>query len=345
VQISPEQFSSHLRSGLKSVYLIAGDEPLLNQECADDLRLALRNQGFTAREVLQVATGFDWNDLFQSSVNLSLFAEKTWTELRIANGKPGKAGSEALLQYLKNPNPDQPLLVLCDQLEANIYQSAWMKAIEKAGVLVRSRLFPREQLPRWIAARAQEKKLKLTADAIQLLADHGEGNLLAVVQELEKLTLLYPDSNPNSNQAVDATQLAQLIASNARYNLFVFVDDLLKGERDRIAPTLDGLRGEGFDPPLLIWALAKDIRILLKIAYGLQSGQKMDALLAKERVWSNRTGLVRTAVKRHSIQSLEYFLQQLAHIDRCVKGIERGEVWQELLQLSLEFAGVSKSPW
>ena len=335
MQSTPEQLQAHLRTGLKPVYLIAGEEPLLNQESADALRQAARAAGFTSREVLQVATGFDWNELFQSSASLSLFAEKKWTELRIPNGKPGKPGSDAISSYLANPVPDQMLLILCDQIESSAFQSAWVKSIDQAGVVIRSRLFPREQLPAWSKTRAAEKNLQLSADAIALLANHSEGNLMAALQELEKLTLLYP------SQRIDAELLGQAVANNARYNLFVFVDDLLKGDKDRVQPTLDGLRGEGFEPPLLIWAIAKELRLLIKIAYGLRAGQKMDALLAKERVWSNRVGMVRGAVKRHSLPTLEQLLQRLAYIDRCAKGVERGEVWQELLQLSLQVAGVS----
>ena len=49
MQLSPNQLGAHLQKGLKSLYTLHGDEPLLIQEALDTIRAVARSQGFTER--------------------------------------------------------------------------------------------------------------------------------------------------------------------------------------------------------------------------------------------------------------------------------------------------------
>ena len=73
MQLKIEQLAASLQRGLAPVYLIGGEEPLLLQECCDQIREAARAQGFAERELLQVESGFDWSELQQAAAP-SLFA-------------------------------------------------------------------------------------------------------------------------------------------------------------------------------------------------------------------------------------------------------------------------------
>jgi len=224
MKIRPEQLQSHLSKELLAVYVISGDEPLLAQESADAVRLAARNKGFSGREVFHGEGKFDWGQLHNEANALSLFTEKKIIEVRISNGKPGDKGSKAICELCTNPNPDNLLLVILPKLERAAQNSKWVKALESSGAHIQVWPITGEQLPRWIKQRLLESNITANQQAVEILAERVEGNLLAAVQEIEKLKLLAIDGK------VDAIMMSSVVADSARYNLFEFVDKVLAGD-------------------------------------------------------------------------------------------------------------------
>ena len=99
MQIAAPQLANHLQRGLKSLYVLHGDEPLLQQEALDAIRLHAKSLGYTERTSHTVAGAhFDWSEVLAAGGSLSLFADKQIVEIRIPSGKPGKDGSAALQQ-------------------------------------------------------------------------------------------------------------------------------------------------------------------------------------------------------------------------------------------------------
>src|SRR6476646_5030494 len=99
MQLAAGQLSQHLQKGLRPLYTLHGDEPLLVQEAADAIRATARAQGYTERTVHTVAGAhFDWSEVLAAGGSLSLFADKQVVEIRVPSGKPGKDGSAALQQ-------------------------------------------------------------------------------------------------------------------------------------------------------------------------------------------------------------------------------------------------------
>ena len=51
MQVALAQLSQHLQRGLSPLYVLHGDEPLLQQEAADAIRATARAQGYTERSL------------------------------------------------------------------------------------------------------------------------------------------------------------------------------------------------------------------------------------------------------------------------------------------------------
>ncbi len=332
-QVRPEQLGASLKRNLAAVYFIHGDEPLLVGECADAVRAAARAQGYTDREVFTVEPGFDWASLQAASDSLSLFAEKRLLELRMPSGKPGDKGARALRDYCERPPEDTLLLITGGKLEPAARRSKWVQALDKAGVSVPVWPVGAAQLPAWIERRMRAAGMQPTREALALLAERVEGNLLACAQEIEKLFLLHGPG------AVDADAIAALVTDSARYDIFGLVDAALLGQAARSQRMLAGLRGEGVEPVLVLWALAREIRSLATMAGELSGGGAIGQLLAKYRVWDKRKAAVGGALKRLSVHELRALLGQCAHLDRVIKGRAAGSPWDDLLQLTLRLAG------
>lgn len=333
MKIRAEQLQSHLSKELLPVYVISGDEPLLAQESADAVRLAARNKGFSGREVFHGEGKFDWSQLHNEANALSLFAEKKIIEIRISNGKPGDKGSKALCELCANPSPDNLLLVILPKLERSAQNSKWVKALEAVGAHIQVWPVTGDQLPRWIKQRLLESNITANQQAVEILAERVEGNLLAAVQEIEKLKLLAIEGK------VDAIMMSSVVADSARYNLFEFVDKVLAGDAQSAARSLRGLHSEGTDAIPLLWAITRELRILIKASEQISRGENRDWALKNAGVWEKRFPLFRTAIQRCSAAHLRMLLYQAGAIDRGIKGMRKADIWDELTTLVLSLAG------
>ncbi|WP_395683761.1 DNA polymerase III subunit delta [Dokdonella sp.] len=297
-------------SDLKPAYLIAGAEHLLVIEAADALRTRAKDLGYLERDVLDVEPNFDWNRLADSSRSMSLFATRKLIDLRLPTGRPGKEGSAAIAEFCASPPPDTVLLVSANDWSSK-HTGAWSTAIERVGAAVIAWPLKREELPDWITARANSRGLKMSTEAVALLADRVEGNLLAAAQEIDKLALLH------AGQVLDVAALEASVADDARYDVFRLADAAIGGDAGRALHIVAGLRAEGEELiPLLGWMLTQ-LRLLLRLA----SASSVDAALRNERIWpQSREGLFRRAVKNADRAHWERCLEQAGRIDRIVKG-------------------------
>ena len=334
-QLRIEQLGAHLGSELAPVYFIHGDETLLVDECADAVRAATRKQGYSDRQVFTVEPGFDWQSLLAACDSLSLFSEQRVLELRLPTGKPGKEGAKVLREYAERPPEDTLLLIVSAKLEPAARRSKWVQALDKAGVSVA--VWPVEvtQLPAWIDGRMRARGMQPSRDALHLIAERVEGNLLAAAQEIEKLYLL---SGPGP---LELETVTELVTDSARYDIFGLVDAALAGDTLHVQRILTGLRGEGVEPVLVLWALAREIRTLTGMARELRGGVALARVLASWRVWDKRKPLISGALKRIRGRQWWALLQRCAYIDRVIKGRAAGSAWDELLQLALRLAGVA----
>ncbi len=332
MQLRSEELERHLRSGLAPVYLLAGDEPLFVQEGLDAIRAAARAAGFVEREVLEVEPGFDWNRLGAVAGEMSLFGDRKLVELRMPNGKPGVQGAKALSAYCQAPAPDVVLLISCGPLDASQRKAAWVKAAEQAGVFCYAWPLPPAQLPQWLTARLRRYRLEVELAALELLVERAEGNLLAAAQEVEKLHLLYGSGR------LDVEQIQAAVADSARFDVFVLADAAVSGAVARCARIVRGLRAEGAEPTLALWALARDLRVLAAVSADLAARREPDASLRAHRVLSTRRGLLQQAARKRPPSVWLALLARCARVDRVIKGVAPGRPWDELLQLATAVA-------
>ncbi len=334
MKLDAERLGPSLVRSLEPVYLISGDEPLLAAEAADAIRERARAEGHTERDVLFVEAGFNWGRLIADSRNLSLFADKKILELRLRSGKPGNEGSRHLVEYVENPPEGVVLLITTGKLERAQLSSKWVKTVEKKAVHVQVRPIAPERLPAWITGRMRERGLEVRGDAARLLADRVEGNLLAANQEIRKLELLAGDG------PVDGHAVREAVADSARFDVFRMVDAALEGNTRRALRIIDGLKAEGTAPAVILWAIARETRILVMIAYHMNHGASLDSAVGKARgAWFNRKGLYSTVLRRHDQSSLHAVLLACHAADLAIKGGQQGNVWPPLIDLLMRLAG------
>jgi DNA polymerase III subunit delta len=338
LKVYPERLADHLAGTLAPVYLVTGDEPLQLLECCDAIRAAARAAGFSARDVIDAGQGFDWQTLSHLAGSLSLFAERKILDLRLPGGKPGNDGARVLAAYCDAPPPDTLLLLTLPRLDRQQQASKWFKRIDACGVVVTVWPIAAGQMPRWVEQRLRRAGLVPDADAVQLLCDRIEGNLLAAQQEIDKLLLLFGPGR------LDAAQLASAVADSARYDVFELVDTALRGEAGRALRIIDGLRGEGVAAPVVLWALHREARSLAGIAAEAARGLSVEQGVQRARVMPKRVGLVTRAVRHQPAAGWLALLDCCQQADAAIKGRDPRDPWLLLQDIALALAGRTLVP-
>jgi len=339
MQLRPEHLAAALERGLKPLYTVHGDEPLLAQEAGDLIRHAARAADFSERKVFNVTGAhFDWSGLLGASMAMSLFAERQLIEIRIPSGKPGKEGSEALQRYCESLSDDVVTLIHLPRLDRQQLGSAWFAALDGAGITVRVDTVERHALPQWIARRlaAQGQRVQdgeAGAQTLAFFADRVEGNLLAAHQELQKIALLYPPG------VLSFEQIEAAVLNVARYDVFKFAEAVLAGQTPRVLRMLDGLRAEGEAPVLVHWTLAEDIRALKRVKDAVDQGKPMPMALREARVWGAKERLFERLVPLLSDHTLAHWLESASVCDGLIKGLKHPhwplDAWDGLKRLAL----------
>jgi DNA polymerase III subunit delta len=283
------------------VYLVSGDEPLLASDALDAIRARAQALGFEEREQIFIErSAAVWEHALAFAQARSLFAGRRILEIRMASGKPG-FGAATLLNLIGAAGEELLLLIATGKLDRDTQNSAWVRAVQERGAWLA--LWPpaSAQMPDWLGRRLRAAGLEVSSDAVALLAEATEGNLLAAQQEIDKLRLRY-----GAGARLGLSELSDAFADSARFQIRQLTEATAAGEAARALRILAGLRAEGDEPVRVLWWLAR-------------------ALRARTAGSSDRT----TA----------RLMARAARVDRVGKGQAHGDAWDELALLVVEMCG------
>lgn len=324
MKISDRQLEANLKKGLASLYAVHGPEALLALEAADRIREAARRDGCSEREIFFAEPGADWGRFGASAANLSLFASRRLMELRIPTGKPGAEGGKAIEAWCARLPEDAVTLVMLPELEWQQMKSKWFEALERTGVVIEARAVTRDELPDWLAERLARQKQKASIETLEWLADRVEGNLLAARQEVEKLSLLLPPGE------IELDRLRETVTDVSRFERDTLVDAIHAADATRIARAVASLEAGGEPLPLLLWTLTEELRLMMAIA----ANQRPRRFLSPERM-----AVAQKSARRHDAPSFDRLMALAHRVDRMSKGVETGDPWNGVAELSLALAG------
>lgn len=320
MKLNAQQFHQNLHnSSLPPIIWISGDEPLQLLEACDAVRSVAQKAGITDRTVIEVDAKFDGSDLIAANQSMSLFGDRQLIELRIA-AKLNDKGRKALVEYSETANPDNLLLIVSAKLEASQSKAKWFSQLESKGWWLPVWPIERHQFSGWLNARLQQVGLKADHDALALLVDRLDGNLLAAKQEIEKLALL------NSGDLTAETVLAS-VSDSSRYTVFDLSAAFLAGDLARALKIVNVLQGEGIEPAVVLWLITRELRLLIELAETQQAGQPLVAAFKRLRIFDKRQRDYSAALQRCSAGHYQSCLLSCTRIDAAVKGQVKDDVW------------------
>jgi len=335
MNIKPEQLQNNLSSQLASVYFVFGAEILLVEQSLSLIKESAKANGYSERFRFDIDGNFSWDSIFSLISSPSLFAERRIIECRLTTGKIGVKGSKALTELAESLPDDILLVIYSGKLDMAQQKSKWFKALEGIGVVIQHWEVQSNQLVGWISNNMSQLGLNSNNDVANAIAYCTEGNLLATMQEIQKLKIAYPDGN------IDLQEYLNQIDQQSQYSVFGMIDSALQGDSEKVNKIFNSLVEDATPPVILITSLYREIKNLVTMAIELKTNQTIETVLRNHRVWQKRKPLISNALKKHSYQKLQKLLLTLGRIDRSIKGMDNLNVYDELQGVVTSLSGKS----
>ena len=332
MKISKDNLSSELDRKLLKFYLVSGDEYLLVQESIELIRSNAKKDGFLSREIYYQNDTFDWNDILASSSNLSLFSEKKIIEIKLSTLRLGRLGSQSIINLTEGCGDELMIIVSSPKLDRAAQSSKWVKLFQNDGGFIQIWPIQGDRLKAWLRIRMKKEGLIADRDAVAVLANRVEGNLLAASQAIEKLKLLLEDNHVNEDD------IQKVIADNSRYSVFQLIDETMKGNLKLGLKILFQNKNEDKEAFLIIAAITRELRSLSRIANSIENGVSLSHACRNNGVWDSRKGIVNSCLSRHNTSDFLRMIKLCLNADNVAKGQKKGEVWQLIANIIIDLA-------
>ena len=333
MNIKPEQLQNSLSNQLASTYFAFGAEILLVEQSLSMIKGIARENGFKERFRFDIDGNFSWDSIISLISSPSLFAEKRILECRLTTGKIGVKGSKALTEILETLPDDILLIISSGKLEMAQQKSKWFKTLDKKGIIIQHWEVQSNQLVGWITRNMSQLGLDSNIEVANAIAYCTEGNLLASMQEIQKLKIAYPDGKINLREYLNQ------IDQQSQYSVFGMIDSALQGDTDKVNKVFNSLVDDSTPPVILVSSLYREIKNLVNMSIELKTNQTIESILNNHRVWQKRRPLISNALKKHSYHKLQKLLLRLGRIDRSLKGMDNLDVYDELQNVVIALSG------
>ncbi len=332
IRLYPEQLGAQLQESLRPCYFLFGNDPLLIQESQDSIRAEAQKAEFTEHFSITLDANTDWDSIYSLCQALSLFASRQTLLLVLPDGGTNAQMGEKLLQLSALQHPDLIVILRGSKPTRAQENSAWFKSLSQNAVYISCMTPEQAQLPRWVVARAKSMKLSVDDAAIQLLCYCYEGNLLALAQALERLSLIYADGK------LTLLRVESAVNDAAHFTPFHWVDAILAGKSKRAGHILNQLRREASEPVILLRSLQREVMLLLTLQRTMRQ-TPLRALFDQHKVWQNRRPLLTQALQRLSARQIQQAVAAMVRVEISLKQDYGYPVWDDFDAISLLLCG------
>jgi len=322
MKIYHNQLAQTLTRGFMPVWLVFGDEPWQKNNSLTQIKNHAKQQGFDELIRFSSETGFDWQQLMDEYQSLSLFASQRIIEVELTTVKVGDAGNKALLALAerlasdaKGSHAPQDVIFIFHgaKLDAASANRKWFKNLTQLGCYLPLYDIELKAMPQWLNQQSRQLQLNLSPELNALLIELFEGNLPALSQELQKLSLLF------GQNVISLEQAEQLVIKQAKFNPFQVIDALLQGNCAKCISMLDQLQQEGTAPAQLIWVFHKEVSLLYTMLNQIAQGETLADIYKQYRIWDKRKPLYQHALTNISLNNVKLALARISDIDLLSK--------------------------
>lgn len=322
------QLSAH---SLPPFILVFGDEPQQKLDIIDAVRHKAKQSGFDERQNFTLDSDFEWAHLIDAMQSMSLFADKQYIELTMTSAKPGTVGAKQFLEIAKLASDDVVLLIQGPKAGKDVQKTKWFSALANEGWFTHVYDLQHNQLQKWLSLRASKQNLRISPQALAMIADLSEGNVMAGRQELEKLSLQF-----GSEHLIEENDIAKVMVQQSRYSSFQFTDEILRGDMQKAVKMLIQLEDEGVEPVVILWSIVNEAQTLTKLLDMQAMTGHVD--FKSLRIWASKQSLYQAAISRLTLAHMHKINEELSQADIMFKSEYIAKPYVILSHLALLFS-------
>src|SRR5690348_5398726 len=190
------------------------------------------------------------------------------------NATESRSGFEkGLAEYIARLPATTTLIVLMDEEMAA--SSPLLKAAQEHGKVIQCTLPKGAALESWIVKRAQGLGVKITPDAVSLLANFIGNQLRMLANEIDKLATYVGE-----RAIIDVADVRLLSASAQEARIFDLTDALAQRNRKQALDLLHDLLADGEPPLKLISTITSQVRSLLLVKELANDGLRVQQIVS-----------------------------------------------------------------
>lgn len=335
IWVYPEQLESKLQKKLHRCYMLFGDDQLLLQESEERICTYAKALHFNEYISITLNTNPDWEAIYSTCQTLSLFSDRKILLLVMPENGINAATGEKLSMLAPMLNDDSMLILRGNKLTRALENSTWFKILSTNAVLVNCTTPEYTQLLHWVAARAKNMNLMLEDVVCHLLCQYYEGNLLALTQALERLSLIYTDGN------LTLPRVEAVINNAACFTILHWIDAILAGKSKRANHILQQLQLKANNPVVLLRSIQREVLLLITLKRQIRAEIPVNAFFDRYKMSQRRRTLLNQALQRLNLQQLYQSVTLMVKIELAIKQEYIYAAWPDITTLTLLLCGES----
>ncbi len=229
------------------------------------------------------------------------------------NSSESRAGFEkALAEYAAHlPDTSVLILLLDDELPAS---SPLLKAAHEHGKVIQCTLPKGAALENWIGKRAHSAGVKITPEAVTLLANFIGNQLRMLANELDKLAMYV-----GARGVIEADDVRKLSAQVQEARVFDLTDALAQRNRKAALDLLHDLLADGEPPLRLLSTITSQVRSLLLVKELAEDGLRAQQIASATGMAPFVAEKALRQIGKFKVTELEGAYRQLLATDAALK--------------------------
>ncbi|APA82196.1 DNA polymerase III subunit delta [Francisella tularensis] len=302
------------------LFIITGDEPLQKHNTIEKITNAFKAKNFE----------ISYHDLSEQNIDvlynevdsLSLFSIDKFIQFNF-DKPPQKKLQQTLVDKLINDDDNVYLLVFSGMKKQNT-TAKWFQSLEHKAIHIRIFQPNLDNAINIIDYETQQLGLSLTKEATQLLALKTEGNLIATKQIIKLLSR-------QDSRVFDENTIRPFLHEHANFDVFDLSEAILSQHKSKALKILNSILNENDKPPLVLWALKRELRILSQLKNTqITYHQK---IFKDNNIWPAKQKLYTSLANKLSPEKISAGLEKCLDTDLCIKGARKGNIQLKLNEI------------
>jgi DNA polymerase-3 subunit delta len=217
---------------------------------------------------------------------------------------------EALIEYLKRPNPTTTVVFFYDKPDRRLTLTT---AMLKACTVVEFKRLTEEEAAAWVKDYLRQRSCFAENATIGLLIGRVGTDLTLLVKELDKL-VTYVQRGPISRSDVE-----ELVPHLKEHSNFELSDHILARDRTRALKLLKRQLDAGQEPVMLLGLIGNLYRRMLLAKDLMAQGTPNSEVAKAVGMPPYAVGRFNEQVRRIATEDILYGIKRIAEVDRAIK--------------------------